>query len=163
MPAGAIASADLGSHVERIMDDHPLKPAYEATDYRVGDRFTIRCGARSPPLDALLAESGHDTWAFITAWNPGSIALDTAENRRRMTDLTGRIALLGLPMLEGEGVGTGGDWPSEPSLLVLGIGASEAVELGRAFGQVAIVVGRLGAPARLCFCSPSPTHSAGNS
>lgn len=40
------------------MSDHPLKPAYEATDYRVGDRFTIRCGERSPPLDALLAESG---------------------------------------------------------------------------------------------------------
>ena len=145
------------------MDDHPLKPAYEATDYRVGDRFTIRCGERSPPLEALLADSGHDTWAFITAWNPGSTALDTAENRRRMTDLAGRIALLGLPMLEGEGVGTGGDWPSEPSLLVLGIGESEAVELGRAFGQVAIVVGRLGEPARLCFCLPSPVHSAGNS
>lgn len=80
-----------------------------------------------------------------------------------MTDLSDRIALLGLPTLEGEGVGTGGDWPSEPSLLVLGIGGSEAVELGRAFGQVAIVIGRLGAPARLCFCSPPPTHSAGNS
>ncbi len=145
------------------MSDHPLKPAYEATDYRVGDCFTIRCGERSPPLEALLTESGHDTWAFITAWNPGSIALDTAENRRRMTDLAGRIALLGLPMLEGEGVGTGGDWPPEPSLLVLGIGASEAVALGREFGQVAIVVGRLGLPARLCFCSPLPTHSAGNS
>ena len=144
------------------MSDHPLRPAYEATDYWVGDCFMIRCGERSPPLEALLAESGHDTWAFITAWNPGSIALDTAENRRRMTDLCGRIALLGLPMLEGEGVGTGGDWPPEPSLLVLGIGASEAVELGRAFGQVAIVVGRLGAPARLCFCSP-PAHTAGNS
>lgn len=145
------------------MDDHPLKPAYEATDYRVGDRFTIRCGERSPSLDALLAESGHDTWAFITAWNPGSTALDTAENLRRMTDLSDRIALLGLPTLEGEGVGTGGDWPSEPSLLVLGIGASEAVELGRAFGQVAIVIGRLGEPARLCFCSPSPARTDGNS
>ena len=143
------------------MNDHPLRPAYETTDYRVGDRFTIRCGERSPPPDALLAESGHDTWAFITAWNPGSIALDTAENRRRMTDLCGRLALLGLPMLEGEGVGTGGDWPPEPSLLVLGIGASEALALGRAFGQVAIVVGRLGEPARLCFCSPSPARTSG--
>jgi hypothetical protein len=142
------------------MSDHPLRPAYEATDYRVGDRFTIRCGKRSPPLDALLAESGHDTWAFITAWNPGSIALDTAENRRRMTSLCGRIALLGLPMLEGEGVGTGGDWPPEPSLLVLGIGASKALALGREFGQVAIVVGQLGEPARLCFCSP-PARTSG--
>ena len=143
------------------MSDHPLRPAYEATGYRVGNRFTIRCGERSLPLDALLAESGHDTWAFITAWNPGSIALDTAENRCRMTNLSGRIALLGLPMLEGEGVGTGGDWPPEPSFLVLGIGESAAVELGRAFGQVAIVVGRIGEPASLCFCSPPPTRSAG--
>jgi len=44
------------------MSDHPLRPAYEATGYRVGNRFTIRCGERSLPLDALLAESGHDTW-----------------------------------------------------------------------------------------------------
>lgn len=143
------------------MNDHPLRPAYEATDYRVGDRFTIRCGERSPPLEALLTESGHDTWAFITAWNPGSIVLDTAENSRRMTDLCGRIALLRLPMLEGEGVGAEGDWLPEPSLLVLGIGASEALALGREFGQVAIVAGRLGEPARLCFCSPLPGYSSG--
>ena len=142
------------------MSDHPLRQAYEATDYRVGDCFTIRCGERSPPLEALLTESGHDTWAFITAWNPGSIALDTAENRRRMTGLAGRIALLGLPMLEGEGVGTGGDWPPEPSLLVLGIDPPAALALGREFGQVAIVVGRLGEPASLRFCSPPPTHTA---
>jgi hypothetical protein len=139
-----------------IMTDHPLREAYEGTDYRVGDRFTIRCGALSAPLDALLNDHRHDHWAYITACNPGSLPLDDAENRRRMADLARRLACLGLPMLAGEGVGDGDDWPPEPSLLVLGIGQKAAVELGRELGQVAIVIGRLGEPARLCFCSPPP-------
>ena len=143
------------------MTDHPLKDAYEATDYRVGDRFTIRCGALSAPLDALLTDHGHDHWAYITACNPGSLPLGAAENRRRMADLARRIACLGLPMLEGEGVGDGDDWPPEPSLLVLGIGQKAAVELGREFGQVAIVIGRRGEPARLCFCLSPPRRTAG--
>jgi len=142
------------------MTDHPLKEAYEATDYRVGDLFTIRCGALSAPLDALLTDHGHEHWAYITACNPGSLHLDAAENRRRMADLARRITCLGLPTLEGEGVGEGNDWPPEPSLLILGIGQTAAVELGREFGQVAIVIGRRGEPARLCFCPPPPPRTA---
>jgi hypothetical protein len=80
------------------MNDHPLRQAYEATDCRVGDRFTIRGGRLTPPLDALLADEGHDSWAFITAWNSGSIALDDAANRRRMEALGrafGQVANVG--------------------------------------------------------------------
>jgi len=134
------------------MSDHPLKRVYEATEYRVGDRFTIRCGAPTPLLDELLREAGHDTWAYVTACNPGSIPLATAENGARMAALTRCLENLGHPFLAGEGVGTGGDWPPEPSLLVLGIDPDAASDLGRRFGQVAIVVGRRGEPARLSFC-----------
>lgn len=143
------------------MVDHPLKKAYETTDYRVGDVFTIRCGETTPPLDDLLSAGGHDSWAFLTAWNPGSIRHDDADNRRRMIDLSARIALLGLATLEGEGVGTEGEWPPEPSLLVLGLGVPEALALGREYGQVAIVVGRRGEPARLVFCTPEATGAPG--
>ena len=80
------------------------------------------------------------------------------DEEKSFEDLQARIAktidfLAGLPVLEGAGVGTGGDWPPEPSFLVLGIGAEAAVDIGRAFGQVAIVVGRRGEPARLRFCA----------
>lgn len=147
------------------MREHPLKKAYEATAYWVEDRFAIRCQERSPALDALLLERGHDSWAYITACNPDSVALDDAENTLRMATLSRRLEAIGHSFLTGQGVGAGqgagaaqgaeagSDWPPEPSLLVLGIGTSEAVELGREFGQVAIVIGRRGEPARLCFCA----------
>jgi hypothetical protein len=49
------------------------------------------------------------------------------------------------------GVGDDGSWPAEQSLLVLGIDKAEAVALGRAFEQFAVVVGRRGGPARLAW------------
>lgn len=149
-----------GALEDLIIDDHPLKAVYEATEYRVGDRFTIRCGLPTPLLDALLLEHGHDAWAYITACNPGSIALDDAANAARMAALTRRLDRLGHPCLPGQGVGAGSDWPPEPSLLVLGIDLAAALALGREFGQVAIVVGRRGEPARLAFCPPGPLESS---
>ena len=137
-----------------VMPDHPLKHAYETTAYWVEDRFAIRCQARSAALDALLGERGHDTWAYLTASNPGSVILDDATNALRMAELARRLEELGHPFLAGQGVGAAGDWPPEPSLLVLGIGENAALEIGRAFGQVAIVVGRRGEPAALRFCMP---------
>ncbi len=55
-------------------------------------------------------------------------------------------------VLPGAGVGTGGDWPPEPSLLILGIREEDALHLARRFGQNAIVAGTLGEPARLVWC-----------
>lgn len=138
------------------MTDHPLKRVYEATDYRVGDRFVIRCGERSPPLDDLLVRHDLETWAYLTAHNPGSRRLDPDDNRRRQAALVDRVAALGLPSFAGEGVGDPREWPAEPSLLVLGIDLATALALGREFGQVAILAGRRGEPAGLSFCQSPP-------
>lgn len=136
------------------MLDHARTHAYETTAYWVEERFAIRCRTRSAALDALLVALGHDTWAYVTACNPGSVILDEATNARRMAELTRHLEKLGHPFLTGLGVGAGSDWPPEPSLLVLGIEERAAEEIGRAFGQVAIVVGRRGEPATLRFCAP---------
>jgi len=138
----------------------PLDVAYEDTAYWVEDRFAIRCHRRSAPLDAILAAAGHDTWAYLTACNPLSIALPDAANAVRMARLERRVAALGLTWLHGHGVGASGDWPPEPSLLLLGIGEADAVALAREFHQAAIVVGRRGEVARLADCRWGGTELA---
>jgi hypothetical protein len=140
------------------MTDSPpphLRAAYEATAYEVHDSpvgpFTIRCGAVSAEVDTLLAAAGLETWAFITAWNPGSVRLDGAENHRRHAELRDWLAARGLHWFAAVGVPATGDWPPEESLLVLGLDEPATAAVGRAFGQRAVVVGSRGQPARLVW------------
>jgi hypothetical protein len=130
-----------------------LRHAYEATDFRVEDApdgpFSLRVGEPSSTIDRLLTATGVNHWTYITACNPGSQLLSDAENARRMQELGGRVRELGFTTYHGKGVGTIGNWPPEPSLLVLGIDEPQAVALARQFGQAAILIGRLGEPARL--------------
>ena len=132
-----------------------LRAAYEATDYSVHEGphggFVIRVGARADAADALLAAAGADSWAFITACNPGSMPLAVADNAARMDRLTQRVRARGLAYFSGAGVAADGAWPPEPSLLVLGLSEAEALALARELGQLAIVVGRRGEPARLVW------------
>ena len=135
-----------------------LRAAYEATDYGVDEsprgRFLIRCGSRSADVDALLDAAGADAWAYVTACNPCSVPLSATENGERMTRLAAVVRDRGLVHFAGTGTGTGGGWPPEPSLLVLGLAEADAVALGRSFGQLAVVVGRRGGPARLAWIDP---------
>ena len=68
-----------------------------------------------------------------------------------MHDLEERLRGLRLVIFHGKGEGTSGGWRPEPSLLVLGVGETQAHEVGAAFGQKAVVVGRVGEPARLLW------------
>lgn len=124
------------------MSEPALDAAYRATDYRAGE-ITIRIGER-PHIDA-------DSWSFITACNPGSAQLPPPENSERMARLEADVRALGLPFQCGEGVGREGSWPPEPSLLILDIDEATARELGRRFGQAAIVFGTRAEPARLVW------------
>jgi hypothetical protein len=141
------------------MEDRELAAAYEATNFWVEDapdgHFCLRCGERSPDLDRLLAAHQLSEWAYVTACNPGSEPLSDGENARRTHELGEWLRGLRLVIFHGKGVGTRGDWPAEPSLLVLGLGEAKAREVGAAFGQKAIVVGRLGEPARLAWIGAS--------
>jgi Protein of unknown function (DUF3293) len=131
-------------------DRDNLEAAYLATDYRVEDfptgPFTIRIGQ---PIAAL---AGLD-WAFVTASNPRSVLLSDEENSRRMADLEKAVQHSGWRFYHGQGVGADRRWPPEPSLLIVHIKESDAVELARHFGQNAIVAGRPGEPARLVWVS----------
>jgi hypothetical protein len=124
-----------------------LEAAYRATDYRVDDApggpFVIRIGERCDRLADV-------DWAFVTACNPRSQRLSDEQNARRMTELETVVGGRWL-FYPGHGAGRDGRWPPEPSLLIVGIVESDAVELARRFGQNAFVAGRAGEPARLVW------------
>lgn len=126
-----------------------LERAYRATTYGAGS-LAIRIGERSVALDAMLAHLHAVPWAYLTAWNPGSIPRAEAENEAAMTRLRDALAARGLDVIQGEATADDGTW-REPSFLVLGLHEEEAVGLGREFGQVAIVAGKRNEAPRLVW------------
>ena len=144
-------SADDAARAQRAT----LERAYVATAFVAdapGGCIEIRIGRRHPDLDALLADNGVHAWAFITAWNPASRLLPDAENAVRQRQLHDDLAALRLTSFPGRGVPDRNDWPSEASLLVLGLAEDDARRIGLKHGQNAIVIGACGAAARLVWC-----------
>jgi hypothetical protein len=137
------------------MPDPAIEAAYRATDYRVDDSpagsFVLRIGEPSAAAGRLLAIHRQTEWAFVTAWNPGSVRLSDEENTRRMADLEQLVRLHGWRYYHGHGVGRDGQWPPEPSLLIIGISAADAVGLGAEYGQNAVVVGGADGIGRLAW------------
>jgi hypothetical protein len=129
---------------------------YERSKYcfqpTTGRPICFRIGSENRKRDDVLARFGVKRWAFITAWNPGSQRLSDRENARRQMELAAALDRGGYPCLPGEGTGQDGTWPAEASLFVMGISRREARRVGRMFGQLAILVGERGGPARLVRC-----------
>jgi hypothetical protein len=118
-----------------------LVQAYLATDYRVLDEapFSLRIGQYSRELLELYGRLRVDTAQFLTAWNPLSQLLSDTENELAQGRLVAEVERHGLAHLPGKGVDLAGEWPGEPSLLILGINSEAADALGRAFRQYAFV------------------------
>jgi hypothetical protein len=135
--------------------------AFRATIYRVfvpdAKAIDIRIGQRTELLDAILESYSASEWAFITAWNPGSRPLAAEENDARQAALLTTLRERGLGWFDGSGIPESADWPPEESVLVLGISQRDAVELGRRFGQLAIVVGKRDGAAELVYCADRPS------
>lgn len=105
-------------------------------------------GRTHPGLDEFLSSKGAYSWAFLTAWNPGSILLTLEENKIRNSELIRELG--SFESIEGEGKAE--DWKEE-SFLVFGIDLRNALELAKKFGQNAIVFGTYAKPAELVFVS----------
>jgi hypothetical protein len=137
-----------------LPDRCALDAAYRATSFFVdgpAGRFAIRVGRPSAEADDLLDRHGASAWAYVTAYNPGSVPTPAAANAARQRELEQTVAEYGYPYCRGEGAGDDGAWLPEPSLLVLGASEVEAVALARRFGQRAVVCGERGGPARLVW------------
>jgi hypothetical protein len=121
--------------------DPALRRAYERTDYVVfGEpELVFHVGEPSPDLDALMADAGVTTAAYLTAANPDGEQQDEDENYAAAAALLRSTLLIGLPAYEGEGRDPRGEWPAEPSVLVLGIERKDAEVIGVTHAQNAIV------------------------
>ncbi|MFP2932361.1 DUF3293 domain-containing protein [Pyxidicoccus sp. 3LG] len=135
-----------------------LLEAYMSTRYVVRPHAAtgsleqvLRVGALHPALDSALAARGHREWAFLTAWNPGSRPRGEEENRRAQEQLVSQLVAGGWVVASAIGEAEDGSW-SEQSLFVPGLPRAEAERFGRAYGQVAVLVGRAGTPAELLLC-----------
>lgn len=132
-----------------------LQAAYRATRYtarRGGLEVALVVGGKSPDLDRWLDEVGCREWAYLTACNPGSLVLSDGENARRQAQLVAELGRRGLVAWHGAGEPLAAGWRAEASVLVPGMGRGEAVELGRALGQCAVVVGVRGGVGELAWC-----------
>jgi Protein of unknown function (DUF3293) len=131
-----------------------LEPAYRATTYRVlapDATIDLHIDRRSSPLDALLAQCGVQTWAFLSACNPRSVCAPPDVNRQRAVRLERLLAARGWTWLDGAGIPRDRRRAPEPSVWIGGISLRDARRVATQFGQNAFLAGRRGRPARLVW------------
>lgn len=131
-----------------------LIAAYTTTHYEAQTPtglITLRIGEKSPALAELLSRAALDTAAYVTVWNPGSVAQSDEDNASAHARLVREIESRACPYYTGYGRDPSGLWPTEHSLLILGLSAKDACDLGRRFGQAAVVVSDATAIARLMW------------
>jgi hypothetical protein len=129
--------------------DPTVLAAYLAAEYVVfsDPAIRLRIGEPSEALDALLEDGGAETAAFVTASNPGGKPARPEANALSTEALLLAQREAGYACIPGVGRDPGGEWPAEPSVLVLDISRREAAILGRSYEQNAIVfVEKGGAP-----------------
>jgi hypothetical protein len=118
-----------------------LHIAFERTRYIVytDTPIVLRIGKASADLQKLHHAHGARCSAFITAFNPDSVALTLEQNEERQRALKNELDKLGYPYYEGLGQPEDDDWQGEASFLVINIPEPEAVRLQEKYGQLAIV------------------------
>ena len=117
-----------------------LLDAYRRTHYVVfGEpQLVLRIGECNADLDELLEAEGAASAAFITAANPRGVKRGAWENEIANAALVKSQTEAGFRCFEGEGRAPDRSW-TEKSVLVVGIGRRDALVVGRAFEQNAIV------------------------
>ncbi len=115
--------------------------AYQQTEYRVFGQapLVLRVDSLSPELLSLHCHHGVNCSCLVTACNPHSCLQSDIWNRRAMERLEQLLRQQNRRWIEAEGYLPGGDWPAEPSRLVLGCPLAEAEQLGKRFQQNAVL------------------------
>ncbi len=127
--------------------------AFRATAYRVdaGEAlYELRVGVSNEAFDACLRRRSVSSWALITAYNPGAMVSDAANQRahRRLGD---RLRALEWPFLPACNVPDHGVPPVEPGFVLLQVGESEARAVAAEFFQQAFLCGTIGNAPRLVY------------
>jgi hypothetical protein len=128
---------------------------YRSTDYVVRSddgEIILSIDTNSREIDDLMAAAGVRSWAFLTAWNPGSQPLPRDENDRRQERLMADLKDSRFKFLRGTTVDPMDKWEPVESFFVLGIERDDAAALATKYGQNAIVFGRISEPSELVWC-----------
>ena len=121
--------------------DATFLAAYSNTDYYADTaigRIKLRSGEYSQELDDLQKSRGVTSSAFITAWNPRSIPTDESENVVAQKALYEDICAMGLDCISGIGK-IPRAWAGERSFLGLGLSEVDSLNLGKKYGQNAVL------------------------
>ena len=95
----------------------------------------MNVGQLSTELAEWFQTNNEDQAAYITAWNPFGEKISDDENHVAEQKLITEIESRDLSYLKGESSDPSGLWPSEPSLLVLGISLESAKVLVKRYHQ----------------------------
>lgn len=139
---GLVLSGSADPCPDKIPDS--LWQAYADTlfVYRDGDAIgVLRVGQKPDALtETLMQQASVSSAAFITAYNAQhGTDLSPADNQDRQQQLRDVLQSHGLVWRAGVGIGRDTAYDPEASLLVLGVKESDAIQLGRDYGQNAVV------------------------
>ncbi len=136
-----------------------LESAFRATTYRVflpGGVCDLRLGVASDTLRCWLETAGVSRFAIVTAYNPGSQAVDAEQNALLQAQLECELLEAGFEPYAAENIADGDDWADEESCFVADIGLDEALALAMKHGQLAIVCGGEDGVPELAWTSGQP-------
>jgi len=141
--------------LRRRPDRRPETPlsAWLGTRYRAwlpAGELALAIGA---PFPTGAGVPSGQSFALITAWNPGARRRDRFRNEVDQRRLRRRLSRLAASVHEASGASPDGRW-HEPGLLALGLPLRHADRLARDFGQRAILCGASGAAVRLRVYGP---------
>lgn len=138
-------SSDIPAHLDRGLIEKYLETHYFTELPRMDDQGAyIHIGKNPLALQYQLDDYGFKSYAFITAWNPGSELKDEWWNRMGNLGLELDLHPLCRLLRRGRGLGKGMEWPPEESFLALDLAPEKAVELARKYKQNAVVVWKKG-------------------
>ncbi|MYN14908.1 DUF3293 domain-containing protein [Pusillimonas sp. TS35] len=129
------------SPLTSISPDQQL--AYQQARYVIeapAGTLTLRVGAHSNELAALMHTLGIHSIAILTAWNPGAQPLASqAQNRRAQRALEADAGRMGLHVLRGRNLAEHADTHAEPTLILLNASRAGGNWLAYRYQQLAWV------------------------
>lgn len=127
---------------------------FRATGYscRLGE---LRVGRRSSWLDRWLAEVGCKRWIWVTADNPGVELHGRDVNAAAQERLLRWLVAMDVEALPMTATADAGDWPAEHGYLCCGMSMKLGRDIGRHFGQAAVLAGKQKGRVRLIWLAGS--------
>jgi hypothetical protein len=122
--------------------DERLHQAYHAAEY-IFNGFILKVGHRHPEFDEWLTEQGYVHYAFMTPFNPRSRELPADVNRQRLGRLHELLRKRQRPFATAVGRDPAESWLPETGVFLFDPPSGEVHELARAFGQNAVVEGKV--------------------